>query len=220
MRLNANCRLLFVGDSITDCGRSRPIGNGGTEGALGSGYVSLVHAALTAAYPALAIETMNTGVSGDTVRDLAARWDTDVSSLHPDWLSVMIGINDVWRQFDGLWAKEQFISQDEYKDTLQRLVASIRRQVRGLVLMSPYYLETSRTDAMRRMMDAYGAVAAKTARLHDAIFVDTQAVFDGLMQHIPPQQLAADRVHVGLVGHTALCRAFLQGIGFEKPDAG
>ena len=42
------------------------------------------------------------GVSGNTVRILAARWDTDVVALEPEWLAVMIGINDVWRQFDGV----------------------------------------------------------------------------------------------------------------------
>jgi lysophospholipase L1-like esterase len=29
---------------------------------------------------------------------LNARWQRDVLDLSPDWLSIMIGINDVWRQ--------------------------------------------------------------------------------------------------------------------------
>ncbi|MFN8378973.1 MAG: GDSL-type esterase/lipase family protein [Anaerolineae bacterium] len=43
---------------------------------------------------------INMGVGGNTVRDLAARWESDVTALNPDWLSICIGINDVWRQFD------------------------------------------------------------------------------------------------------------------------
>ena len=40
------------------------------------------------------------GLSGNTIRDLSDRWDSKYYELKPDWLSIMIGINDVWRQFD------------------------------------------------------------------------------------------------------------------------
>ena len=42
----------------------------------------------------------NSGVSGNTSRDLLQRFDSDVVALNPDWVSICIGINDVWRQFD------------------------------------------------------------------------------------------------------------------------
>ena len=101
MRLQTGCRLLFVGDSVTDCGRLRPIG-AGSHPALGDGYVSQVDTALRALRPDPAIEVTNMGVSGDMIRDLAGRWERDVLEVGADWLSVMIGINDVWRQFDAV----------------------------------------------------------------------------------------------------------------------
>ena len=215
MKLEKQSRLLFVGDSITDCDRARPLGDGAVGDVfLGNGYVSLVDAALTAAYPELAIRVMNTGVSGDTVRDLEARWERDVMTLKPDWLSVMIGINDVWRRFDGLWAPD-FISLDEYTDALDRLITTVRPRLKGLVLMTPYYLDSDTADDMRRLMDQYGAAVAPLARHHDALFVDTQAAFDAVMAHVSPLQLAADRVHVGLAGHMVLAQAFLKGIEYE-----
>ncbi len=42
MEIEKNSRLLFIGDSITDCGRKRPVGEGNFA-ALGSGYVNLIH---------------------------------------------------------------------------------------------------------------------------------------------------------------------------------
>jgi len=99
MRLTKNQKLLFIGDSITDCGRTQPVGEGLFE-ALGRGYVAQVDALLGATYPQLGIRVVNMGTSGHTVRDLAARWERDVLAQRPDWLAVMIGINDVWRQFD------------------------------------------------------------------------------------------------------------------------
>ena len=59
-----------------------------------------MNAALGSGDPPHSIRVLNTGVSGNTVRDLDARWQRDALDLKPDWLSVMIGINDVWRQFD------------------------------------------------------------------------------------------------------------------------
>ena len=99
MLMEPKSKLVMIGDSITDCERARPYGEG-LFGAIGKGYVSLVDALLTAAYPELGIRVVNMGTSGNTVRDLSARWQSDVLDLKPDWLSVMIGINDVWRQYD------------------------------------------------------------------------------------------------------------------------
>ena len=213
MRLETDSRLLFIGDSITDCNRSRPIGKGGLTSGLGDGYVNLVYGALTAMYPENHIHVMNTGISGNTVRDLAARWESDALALLPDWTSVMIGINDVWRQFDGLWKPEQFISHNEFTNTLGRLVAQIRPHLKGLVLMSPYYLQTDEQDAMRQRMDIYRTAVSTLAEQHDAIYVDTQKALDGVLRYVDAGQLSHDRVHMGIVGHTVLAQAFLKAIG-------
>ena len=62
-------RIVMIGDSITDCGRRD------TFAPYGNGYVSLVQAFITARYPDLALTWHNRGIGGNTVRDLAARWD-------------------------------------------------------------------------------------------------------------------------------------------------
>jgi len=99
MKIAPHSKLVFIGDSITDCERARPVGEG-LFGALGKGYVSLVEGLLYAIHPESAVRIVNMGTSGHTVLDLKARWQTDVIALKPDWLVVMIGVNDVWRQFD------------------------------------------------------------------------------------------------------------------------
>ena len=99
LRLQKGEKLVMIGDSITDVGRARPIGEGRADDALGRGYVMMVDALLGAVYPERLIRVINMGVSGNTTRDLKARWQTDVLDLKPDWLSIMIGANDVWRQY-------------------------------------------------------------------------------------------------------------------------
>ena len=48
LRLDTGSKLLMIGDSITDCERARPIGEG-LFNALGRGYVSLIDSLLQAA---------------------------------------------------------------------------------------------------------------------------------------------------------------------------
>ena len=214
MHIQPKSKLVMIGDSITDCGRARPIGEGLFD-ALGTGYVSLVDGLLTARYPAHGIRVVNMGLSGNTVRDLQGRWQSDVLDLQPDWLSLFIGINDVWRHFDTPLQPEGQVSLAEYARTLETLVRTTRPTLKGLILMTPYFIEPNRADGMRAMMDDYGAVVRQLADTYDALLVDTQAAFDAVLQHLHPMALAWDRVHPTRTGHMILTRAFLQAIGYE-----
>ncbi len=211
LKISANQTLLFIGDSITDCGRARPVGQ---RGGIGEGYVAFVEALLGAFQPALRPRVLNTGISGNRVTDLEARWQTDMLDLAPDWLSVMIGINDVWRQFDNLTDPSP-VTIDRYESILRGLLARSRPGLKGLVLMTPFYLEANRADPMRAMMDQYGRVVERLAGEFDAVFVDTQAAFDRYLEHCPTQSLCGDRVHPNKTGHLILARAFLDALGME-----
>jgi lysophospholipase L1-like esterase len=211
LKIGSKDKLVMIGDSITDCGRAQPVGEGLFE-ATGKGYVTIVDALLTSAYPQLGVRVVNVGTSGHTVRDLKARWDRDVLGMQPDWLSVMIGINDVWRQFDLPRQPEIHVGLEEYESTLDELCAAVRPQLKGLVLMTPYFIEPNRKDAMRARMDQYGAAVKRLAKKHRAIFVDTQAAFDKVLKHIHPMALAWDRVHPNQIGHAIIARAFLDAV--------
>ncbi|QYM80674.1 SGNH/GDSL hydrolase family protein [Horticoccus luteus] len=207
-------RLVMIGDSVTDCNRSRPVGEGLFDG-IGRGYPMLVDAWLAVAYPELAIRVSNVGTSSHTVRDLQARWQTDVLDLTPDWVSVMIGVNDVWRQFDSPRQPELAVSPEDYAATLDELVELTLPQVRGMILMSPCYVESNATDAMRARMDTYGALVRSIAQRHNVVFVDTQAAFAPLLAHLHSAAISWDRVHPNHIGHAVLARAFLNGVGFD-----
>lgn len=212
MKIAPNSKLVFIGDSITDCERARPVGEG-LFGAAGKGYVSLVEGLLGAIRPADAIRVVNMGTSGNTVPDLKARWQTDVFDLKPDWLVIMIGVNDVWRQFDLRLQKEIHVLPEIYARTLDELVAATKSKVKGLILMAPFYIEPNRADAMRSRMDEYGAIVKQTAAKHGVQFIDTQAAFDAALLHMHANALAWDRVHPNNIGHAIIARAFLNAIG-------
>lgn len=211
MNLPANSTLLFIGDSITDCGRS-PSGEASPwepQHGLGHGYVSMVYAWLGAARPDISIRVVNKGTSGHTVRDLAGRWDKDVVAERPDTLCVMIGINDVWRQFDTPKQRNLGVGPEEYRETLTKLIGAAAPHVKAIHLATPFFIEPNRKDPMRARMDEYGQIVRDLAAAHEASFVDIQGSFDHALAYIHPTSLAGDRIHPGPVGHMIIARAFL-----------
>ena len=214
MLIANNSKLLMIGDSITDAGRARPSGEGLFD-AIGKGYVGNVDALLGAVYPGHGIRIINMGTSGNTARDLKARWQTDVLDFKPDWLSIMIGTNDVWRQFDIPRQKETHVYPEEYEQTLDELATRTKPSLKGLILMTPFYIEANRNDAMRAQMDRYGAIVKKLAAKHEAVCVDTQAAFDTALEHYYAATLAWDRVHPNQIGTMIIARAFLNAVGFK-----
>ncbi len=215
MLLEKNDTLLFIGDSISDYERKRPVGEG-LFNALGHSYVACAGALLNCMYPELHLRVINMGVSGNQVRDLDARWQTDVMDLKPQWVSVLIGINDVWRQFDCPQMPETHVSLQEYEETYARLIEHTLPQVKGMILMTPYYMEPNRQDPMRARMDEYGAVVRKLADKYHLTFVDLQAGWDRLFQHMHSTNIAWDRVHPNQTGCMYIAKQFLQAIGAER----
>lgn len=211
MNLKDGQTILFTGDSITDCGRAHPVGE---QAGLGEGYVAFVASLIAACYPEEHIRILNTGISGNRVVDLETRWQEDVIDLKPDWLSVMIGINDVWRQFDRDLDPNQ-VTVERYETTYRKLLAQARPKIKGLVLMTPYFIEINRDDPIRAQMDVYGSVVKQLSTEFDAVFVDVQCAFDDFLLHRPAQSLCSDRVHPNKNGHMIIARAFLAALGFD-----
>lgn len=214
MLIEKNSKLVMIGDSVTDCRRAEPVGEG-LFGAEGDGYVNYVSAIIKAFMPEERIRVVNMGHSGDTVRSLKARWQRDIIDLKPDWVSIMIGVNDVWRQYDIPLITEQHVYIEEYKETLEELIKETLPKVKGLILMTPYYMEPNRSDSMRATLDQYGAVVKELSEKYNTVFIDVQAAFDEILKTCHSSAIAWDRIHPNSAGQMVIARAVLNGIGME-----
>ncbi len=214
MKIDKGSKLLFIGDSITDFGRFRPVGEAPVG--LGTGYVMLLEGMLTGYFPDRQIRVVNAGVGGDTIRHLEARWQSDVIDQKPGWVAVMIGINDVWRHFDNPFKPELAVGYEEYVSTYRKLIEVSLPQVKGMVLMTPFYIDGNTGDPMTSMVHRYADAVRQLALEYHLVFCDVQAEFDETQKQLHHMAFSADRVHPNMnnpVGHFIIVKAFLKSIG-------
>ena len=212
-------RIVFAGDSVTDMGSVQPVGEGLGDNA-GRGYVRVIENLLSVCYPERRIRITNSGINGDTSRGLLARFQRDVVELAPDWVSICIGINDVWRQFDCPAMPNKHISPEEYEQNVEKMILMVKGNVKGIFLLSPYYMEPNAQDQMRARMDEYVAVCRELAKKHDCIFVDFQKLYEEYCSIRHSSFAAWDRVHPNQVGATLMAREFLSHCGFDYNHKG
>ena len=198
--------ILFAGDSTTDADKKA------TFMELGNGYVRLIFHFLRAFRPENKYHLVNAGVSGNTSRDLLARWEQDVLAKKPDVVFCMIGINDVWRHFETFEKEEYYVSLEEYEHNLEQMAESADN-VREFVFVSPFFMEGNGADPMRQMTERYAAVMKRVADRRGLRFVDMQAAFDLFLQHRSGISISWDRVHPGETGSMIIARRLLEEMG-------
>jgi len=203
--------VLFQGDSITDAGRDRTVAGPNTAAGLGTGYPLLIAADTLAAQPTRELLFYNRGVSGNTVPDLQARWQTDTLDLQPDIVSILVGVNDYWHTLMGTYHG----SVDDYEagyTALLRSTAAALPQAQ-LVVLEPFVLRCGVvTDAWLPEFDRRRAAAARVAKAANATFVGLQQTFDQLSQRAAPQHWSNDGVHPTPAGHHVVAQTWLDAV--------
>lgn len=167
-------------------------------------------------YPEEHLRVVNMGIDGNQCRDLEKRWQTDVMEQKPDWVSVLIGINDVWRQFDEPEIVEDHVSPEDFRATYERLIVRTLPHVKGMILMTPYFMEPNVRDTMRARMDEFGSIVKDLAAKYNLICVDLQAGWDRLFEHMHPTAIAWDRIHPNQSGCMYIAKQFLSAVGFDR----
>lgn len=205
--------VLFQGDSITDCGRNRTVGDPNVAGALGTGYPLLVTSAELAAHPESGLKFYNRGVSGNKVPDLEQRWAADTLALKPDVLSVLIGVNDFWHKQRGYTG-----TVADYETDFAALLQATRQALPSvrLVVIEPFVLRCGAVDASWfPEFDERRAAAARVARGAKATFVSMHDKLQELASRTSPEYWAADGVHPTPAGHALIADRWRRAVGLS-----
>ncbi|GHJ54238.1 SGNH/GDSL hydrolase family protein [Micromonospora chersina] len=200
IHLSRGDRVLFIGDSITDAGRDR-----GRADDLGCGYAMMAAAWFTARHPAHRVGFLNRGVSGDRVRDLRARWDDDCLALAPRVVSVLIGVNDMWRRY----TEDDPTGIDEFARDYRHVLSTTRERLdAALVLVEPFLVpldDGQRT--WREDLDGKVEVVRALAAEFDAALVSVDHRFAAA--GVDERTWTDDGVHLTPSGHSLLAQQWL-----------
>jgi lysophospholipase L1-like esterase len=204
-------RVLFQGDSITDMkwGRNQSDRNH----YLGHSYVYLIAARLGVDMPEVQLDIYNRGMSGHKVADLRVRWQKDAIDMKPDLLSILIGVNDVGRNLNGVDVTQWEADYRFLLDASRRANPELR-----LVLLDPFVLASGRlsdTDAFKKWRDQVERllpIVKQLATDYDAVHIRTQDVFDSAARTVSPDHWIWDGVHPLPQGHELIARAWVEGV--------
>jgi lysophospholipase L1-like esterase len=202
-------KILFIGDSITDCGRRD------THRPLGCGYVQLFADMLSVREPEKKITIINTGIGGNTAEDLRSRWFDDALSYRPDWLSIKIGINDCHRWVTNspeLQSPAKFA--EIYDEILGLTVKKLPRT--KILLIDPFYAGLDEGNDMTgsyrgkvfKVFPEYLKTVGKMSRKYNTLHVLTHAIF---LEHFkfrhPTVFFPNEPVHPNSAGHLLIAEA-------------
>ncbi len=204
MALQKGDLILFQGDSITDCGRSREDTND-----LGPGYPKMVAEALSALRPELELRFLNRGISGNRTYSLQERWEADCFALKPNLLSILVGINDVWHREVGTG------QTDEQLEANYRALLTDTRKTLGdipIVILEPFLTPDNETVITRPEMDSIIPIVRGLAKEFDATFVPLDAPLAAAAEALPPHSLTKEGVHPTEQGHAIIAKHWLDAV--------
>jgi len=202
LRLTPKSNFVFIGDSITDCGR------GGESEGIGGGYVRVIRDYLSAKDPAHAPQVINRGVSGNKVTNLRDRWTKDVLDAAPNVLSIMIGINDVWH---GLNPGGSGVDVATYRKTYGELIAQTKEKHPqcAIVLCEPTIISPPAHERGNESLKPYVSAVRELAVEHKTLLVPLHDVFLDAAKSRPDIDWATDGVHPTSSGHMLIARQWL-----------
>ena len=202
--------IVFIGDSITDCGlrdQFFPYGNG---------YAKIAIDLITARYPEKACDYFNRGIGGNTVEDLFNRWYDDLILLKPDWVSILIGINDLHR----FMADSTALPPDKYENLYRTILKRTKQETKAkIILLEPFCISSDfesggfRSRVLKLMPD-YIKVVRGLAEEFDTFLVKTHDIFRKQLKYRPADTFSPETIHPNQTGHLVIAHELLKVINY------
>lgn len=186
-------RILFQGDSITDCHRKR---DDLTD--LGEGYVVYTVEALKSKYESTDFEFINRGISGNRTADLLSRIEEDLVAIQPDIVTILLGINDTWHKY--------MIGLDTpievFESNYEKILEIIKEKTNAKIIMiEPFLLYNMGKDNMRADLNEKIDCVRKLALKYADAFLPLDADFvAATVSGTINTELSPDGVHPGEAG--------------------
>ena len=191
--------FLFQGDSITDANRDDE--NEDNFG-LGCGYALLLASDFLKNRKD-EFRFVNRGKSGDRITDVYARIKEDIINIRPDYMSILIGVNDVSHEL----TQDCGVTPEKFEKIYCMLVEEIKEALPDIkiFILEPFICRGIHTEErweefsgeVRKM-----AVASKSVTEEYGLeFIPLQDIFDEVTSDGNARYWSVDGVHPTAAGH-------------------
>ena len=200
MQLKSGDTIVAIGDSITP----------------GGGYLRDIDAVLAQQYPDLKIpKVVNKGIGGQKAEDLVRRFDADIVQLKPSYVTISIGINDVWHRV-GQPHKPEVLAA--YKENVAKMVDQAQKAGIKVILLTPTIIQEDPDSEGNKRLAAYVEAEKQIAAEKKCQLVDLHGMFlTALKQKPADAKLTRDGVHMVAAGDAIMAIGVLRALGV--PDA-
>jgi lysophospholipase L1-like esterase len=205
-------RILFQGDSITDTVRTHIESTwSDAQAPLGVGYPLSVCEELFNENP-FKYDIINKACSGNRIIELYGRVKRDIINLKPDVLSILIGVNDAWRELD----ENNGTNPNRFFEIYQMMIEDILNALPDvkILLLEPFInmgCETKeRFSEFRNEVVLRAKETEKIATKFNLIFVPLQDAFDKAESIAPSNVWTIDGVHPTMYGHQIIKREWMK----------
>ena len=209
--------VLFQGDSLADGSLADGgladgglAGGGLAGGGLAGGFPSIAGSLFAACHPEMDVVFLNRCVPGSTTGDLMDRWQEDCLDLHPDWISILIGVYDTRCCLD-----EGFpISSQEFAANYRGILEQVRVHTKASLILCEPFLIPSMEERMlwRSDLDEKINAVRALAREYGAIYIPFDGLFAQASCRREPGYWSGDGVHPSLAGHGLMAKAWLDAV--------
>ena len=186
-------KILFYGDSITDAGRDYTQLHG--EDAMGHGYVKYAAAGLKER-GFTDEDLINRGISGNRIVDLYARIKIDCWNHQPDFISILIGVNDIWHELE----IQNGVELDRFEKMYRILIEDTKKVLPNVKMMlcEPFVLEGLATSAKYDQfleVYKYAEVVKKLAAEYGLYYLPLQEKLTQAAANATAAEFLSDGVH-------------------------
>ena len=207
--LPENSRLAFIGDSLTHA----------------NNYPSRVIDYYRKNFHNLHVTFRNCGISGASVPTILRFFDEDILPFRPTHATIMLGVNDSWRDLLGSPRTEERDNRlafafREYKKNLEKLCNLLKDHGVKVILCTPCpFAEHAVKGAYKgghTLMLYYAEYVRKLAKKLNLDLIDVHARISEL--YLDEKLFGADPVHPIDAGYARIAECFLGYFGAELPD--
>lgn len=196
--------IIFLGDSITDSNRIS------SNNKLGFGYVNAFASALAEKQNNWTI--FNQGVDGYVTEQVASNLHRDCIALHPDYVSILTGINDIGLivEADASEQDKLYMLEDSIRAYHEMLFDLSRESHAVVITLEPFiFSKDGKYDEWIPWQQKMSKNIKKLARNYNAKFVPLQEPLNQKVAELGLEAISPDGIHLTEEGQKILADIIL-----------